>query len=159
MATNHKPVIKGSDHGIWRRIMLVPFTTTIPKERQDIELESKLLAEAPGILNWLIEGAMRWKRERLKAPTAIANATDEYRAEMDIIGNFIKECCEIAEGRFVRIRELFKAYQQWCDEKNEHGISERLFGIKLKEAGYKQTRTAEARFWVNICLKPAHSLL
>jgi putative DNA primase/helicase len=155
MATNHKPVIKGSDHGIWRRIVLIPFTTTIPKERQDIELESKLLAEAPGILNWLIEGAMKWRAERLCPPAVITDATDEYRAEMDIIGNFIKECCLQGEGLSIRIRELFKTYQEWCDGNNEHAVSERIFGLKLKEIGFKQIRTSEARFWQGLSLKPS----
>ncbi|MDR1252159.1 MAG: DUF5906 domain-containing protein, partial [Treponema sp.] len=82
MATNHKPVIKGTDYGIWRRIKLIPFTTRIPEEKQDKHLESKLREEASGILNWLLEGTRRWKQERLKAPPAILNATDEYRGEM-----------------------------------------------------------------------------
>ncbi|GHU12348.1 hypothetical protein FACS1894161_0380 [Spirochaetia bacterium] len=56
MATNHKPVIKGTDHGIWRRIKLIPFTNRIPEEKQDKNLEEKLRAEASGILNWLLEG-------------------------------------------------------------------------------------------------------
>jgi putative DNA primase/helicase len=91
MATNHKPVIKGTDYGIWRRIKLIPFTTRIPEEKQDKHLELKLREEASGILNWLLEGTARWKREGLKAPKAVLLATDEYREEMDVIGNFLKE--------------------------------------------------------------------
>jgi putative DNA primase/helicase len=68
MATNHKPVIKGTDHGIWRRIRLIPFTTRITEEKQDKHLEQKLKTEASGILNWLLEGAMRWQKEGLKTP-------------------------------------------------------------------------------------------
>jgi putative DNA primase/helicase len=79
MATNHKPVIKGTDYGIWRRIKLIPFTTRIPEEKQDRRLEEKLKAEASGILNWLLEGTARWKREGLIAPATILNATNEYR--------------------------------------------------------------------------------
>jgi putative DNA primase/helicase len=120
MATNHKPVIKGTDYGIWRRIKLIPFTTRIPEDKQDKDLELKLREEAGGILNWLLEGTARWRRERLKAPPAILNATDEYRGEMDVIGNFLKERCVQTPGVSVRIRELFKAYQEWCGENNEH---------------------------------------
>jgi putative DNA primase/helicase len=153
MATNHKPNIKGTDYGIWRRIRLIPFTTTVSKEKQDIELESKLLGEAPGILNWLIEGAKRWKRERLVTPEIILKATDEYRGEMDVIGNFIKEVCVEYPASSVRVRELFKAYQEWCAENNEYANTERFFGMRLKEIGFKQTRTAEARYWSGITLK------
>jgi putative DNA primase/helicase len=144
MASNHKPLIKGSDYGIWRRIRLIPFTTTVAEDRQDKYLEQKLKAEGSGILNWLFEGAMRWGLEGLKTPAAITNATDEYRGEMDVIGNFIKERCVQSPGAQVRIRELFKAYQDWCGERNEHAMSERFFGLRLKETGFTQSRNAEA---------------
>jgi putative DNA primase/helicase len=153
MATNHKPVIKGTDYGIWRRIKLIPFTTRIEEDKQDKELEMKLRSEASGILNWLLEGAMRWKRERLKAPDVILNATDEYRGEMDVIGNFLKHCCVTKEDGSIRIRELYKAYADWCDENNEHPVSERFFTLRLKEMGYEQKRTAEARFWLGLALQ------
>jgi putative DNA primase/helicase len=153
MATNHKPVIKGTDHGIWRRIKLIPFTTRIPEEKQDKHLEMKLREEASGILNWLLEGTARWKRERLIAPPAVLNATDEYRGEMDVIGNFLKECCVQRPEVSIRIRELFKEYQGWCDENNEHGVSERFFGLRLKEMGFEQGRTSEARFWSGLALR------
>jgi putative DNA primase/helicase len=153
MATNHKPVIKGTDYGIWRRIRLIPFTTRIEEDKQDKHLELKLKDEASGILNWLLEGTERWKREKLKAPDSVLNATDEYRGEMDVIGNFLKERCVQDKERTIRIRELYKAYADWCDENNEHAVSERFFSMRLKEMGFEQGRTAEARFWVGIALQ------
>ena len=152
MATNHKPVIKGTDHGIWRRIKLIPFLTRIEVENQDKQLEQKLKEEGPGILNWLIEGAMRWCKEGLKTPTIIIKATDEYRAEMDIIGNFIKERCVQAGGVSIKARELFKCYQGWCDENNERAVSERFFGLRLKELGLEQKRSGDGRYWQGIGL-------
>jgi putative DNA primase/helicase len=71
---------------------------------------------------------------------------------MDVIGNFLKEECEQLPGHTIRIKELFKAYQDWCDENNEHAVSERFFGLRLKEMGYEQTRTSEARFWSGLAL-------
>ena len=142
MATNHKPVIKGTDYGIWRRIKLIPFTTRIAEDKQDKNLEMKLREEASGILNWLLEGTARWRREGLKAPKAILLATDEYRGEMDVIGNFLKERCLQQKGLSIRIRELYKAYADWCDENNEHAVSERFFTMRLKEIGFEQNRTA-----------------
>ncbi|MDR2865232.1 MAG: DUF5906 domain-containing protein [Spirochaetaceae bacterium] len=154
MATNHKPNIKGTDNGIWRRIRLIPFTTTIEADKQDKDLEQKLVSEQSGILNWLLQGTLRWFKEGLKPPQIITNATNEYRGEMDIIGNFLKECCVQNENGQIRIRELFKTYQNWCNDNNEHACSERFFGLRLKEIGYKQMRTSEARHWVGIVLRP-----
>ena len=153
MATNHKPVIKGTDYGIWRRIRLIPFTTRIEEDKQDKKLEAKLKNEASGILNWLLEGTARWKRDTLKAPAVILNATDEYRGEMDVIGNFLKERCIQEKEKCIRIRELYKAYTDWCDENNEHAVSERFFSMRLKEMGFDQSRTAEAQFWVGLALR------
>ena len=152
MATNHKPVIKGTDHGIWRRIKLIPFTTTIAQDKQDKNLEAKLKQETSGILNWLLEGTARWKREGLIAPSDILNATDEYRGEMDVIGNFINERCVKDNDITIRIKELYRAYADWCDENKEHAVSERFFTIRLKELGFVQGRTATERFWVGIGL-------
>ena len=153
MATNHKPVIKGTDHGIWRRIKLIPFTTRIEESKQDKELENKLRNEVSGILNWLLEGTERWKRERLQTPDIVLNATDEYRGEMDVIGNFLKEKCFIDFKYSIRIRELYKAYSDWCDDNNEHAVSERFFSMRLKDMGYEQRRTSEARFWSGLALR------
>ena len=153
MATNHKPLIKGTDYGIWRRIRLIPFTTRIEEDKQDKQLEQKLKNEASGILNWLLEGMVRWKRETLKAPAAILNATDEYRGEMDVIGNFLKERCMQQKELTIRIRELYKAYADWCDDSKEHAVSERFFTMRLKEIGFEQCRTAEARYWSGVGLK------
>lgn len=153
MATNHKPVIKGTDHGIWRRIKLIPFTTRIEEERQDRRLEQKLMSEGPGILNWLIQGATRWREEGLRTPSVIIKATDEYRAEMDVIGNFLKERCLQGPGLSIKARELFKCYQGWCDESNERACSERFFGLRLKELGFEQKRNHDGRCWQGIHLK------
>jgi putative DNA primase/helicase len=153
MATNHKPVIKGTDYGIWRRIRLIPFTTRIAENKQDKHLEEKLKQEASGILNWLLEGVSRWKREGLNAPDAVLNATDEYREEMDVIGNFLKERTVQQKELTIRIRELYKAYVDWCEENNEHAVSERFLSMRLKEVGFTQCRTAEARFWSGLGLQ------
>jgi putative DNA primase/helicase len=153
MATNYKPVIKGTDHGIWRRIKLIPFTTRIEEEQQDKHLEEKLMREGAGILNWLIEGAIRWCKEGLKTPPIILKATAEYRSEMDIIGNFIKECCVHGEGITIRSRELFKCYQEWCDDNNEKAVSERLLGLRLKDMGVGQKRCNDGRYWIGLGLR------
>jgi putative DNA primase/helicase len=153
MATNHKPIIRGTDYGIWRRIKLIPFTTTITPDRQDKHLEQKLVKEGAGILNWLIEGARRWFAGGLAAPEIVTSATDEYRGEMEVIGNFIREMCVQGEGVQAKARELFRCYQGWCDENNEHAVSERLLGLRLKELGLEQKRSGDGRYWRGIGIK------
>jgi len=152
MATNHKPVIKGTDHGIWRRIKLIPFMNRITEDKQDKFLEYKLRDEASGILNWLLEGLEIWKKERLKTPKEVLFATDEYREEMDVFGNFIQERCIQKKEASINIKVLYKAYSDWCCENNEHPVSERFLALRLKEMGFERGRTATERFWVGVGL-------
>ncbi|HEX7273271.1 MAG TPA: phage/plasmid primase, P4 family, partial [Casimicrobiaceae bacterium] len=93
VAGNHKPVIRGGDDGIWRRIDMIPFEVTIPPDRRDPELAAKLRRELPGILNWALAGCRAWIKRRLDPPPAVVNAVAEYREDMDILGQWIAERC------------------------------------------------------------------
>ena len=72
---------------------------------------------------------------------------------MDVIGNFIKECCVVEEGTSIRLRELFKAYQSWCSDCNEYAVKERFFTLRLKELRYVQKRYSDGLYWLGIMLK------
>ncbi|HUX21788.1 MAG TPA: phage/plasmid primase, P4 family [Spirochaetia bacterium] len=153
MATNHKPIINGTDHAVWRRIRLIPFTVTIPPERQDADLAECLKEEYPGMLNWLIDGCLRWQAERLGIPPAVREATESYRSEMDVIGNFLRDRCVVDPRETVQSRELFKAYAVWCEGNNEKAGSERLLALRLQEMGYEKQKRADARYWLGIGLQ------
>src|SRR5262249_1677210 len=89
LAANHKPVIKGTDYAIWRRIHLIPFSVQFEGEHKDTELAAKLLTELPGILAWAVRGCLAWQRDGLRPPEMVQAATEEYRKEMDVVGNFL----------------------------------------------------------------------
>lgn len=140
LATNHKPIIRGNDDGIWRRLPLIPFTVQIPLEKVDKNLKEKLMRELPGIFNWAVEGCLAWQREGLKPPVSIQQATMEYRQEMDIIGGFIEQCCETGPGKSIGATELFKAYDKWAKEMNEHPFTQTQFGKKVADKFQKEKK-------------------
>lgn len=94
---NHKPEIRGDDDGIWRRVLLVPFDVQIPKaERIPLpELVESLMAEGPGILNWLVAGLIDYLEGGLADPKAVLDATQEYRDDSDPIGQFLTSACVV----------------------------------------------------------------
>lgn len=155
MATNHKPVIRGNDHGIWRRIKLIPFTVTIPYEERDPDLMEKLRKEHKGILNWMVEGCIWWQKERLGEPEEVKRATNEYQDEMDLIGSFLQECCIVDPTGYLRISsgDLFRSYIAWCERNSERPYSQRMFGIHLQNMGIQKDRTNKARYWVGIAVR------
>ncbi len=154
---NHKPTIRGTDDGIWRRINLIPFTVKIPKSDIDTNLQEKLLAEAAGILNWAIEGCLDWQKQGLNPPDSVRNATEEYRDEMDILGQFLDEMTVQQPGARVYSQELYAEYKNWCQNSGFHALSHTKFGIELKERGLKKARDSQGKFYQNIGLKSDRS--
>lgn len=130
MSTNHKPIIRGRDLGIWRRMHLIPFTVQIPDDKVDKNLKYKLKKELTGILNWAVEGALKWHREGLKMPNAVQEAVKEYKSEMDVISAFLEQCTVRGIGE-VKASELYKAYTNWADENNEYKMSNTKFGKEV----------------------------
>ena len=131
LATNHKPIIRGNDDGIWRRIHLIPFNVKIPKNKIDKNLKYKLRTELTGILNWAVNGALMWKEEGLEPPTIVQKETYEYRKEMDVITLFIDECCILDAKAEVKTNEIYKAYKDWAIENNQYVMSSTKFGREL----------------------------
>jgi putative DNA primase/helicase len=152
VATNHKPIIRGNDDGIWRRLPLIPFTVQIPLDKVDKNLPSKLRLELPGILNWAVEGCLMWQREGLTPPETIQKATLEYRKEMDVVGSFIEECCEVGSGLKIGATEIYKVYDKWAKEMNEHNFSQTQFGKKMADR-FERRRTKQGNCYFGITLK------
>lgn len=141
LASNHKPRVRGTDYAIWRRIRLIPFTVTIPEEERDPFLLEKLQEEREGIFSWAVQGCQLWRQEGLKAPESVKAATECYKAEMDILGDFLSECCITGTGYKALSSNLYKAYCKWCEENGEREASQRTFGMKLTERGFTKERS------------------
>lgn len=137
---NHKPQIRGTDDGIWRRLLLIPFTVQIPEAEVDPKLPEKLREELPGILAWAVRGCLEWQRDGLKPPTAVREAVTEYREEMDILGEFVGECCVAGDGCKDGATPLYKAYRQWCEDNGYRPVNHKNFGLALGERGYQRRR-------------------
>lgn len=131
MVTNHKPVIRGTDTGIWRRIHMIPFTVQIPEEKIDRRLKYKLSAELTGIFRWAVEGCLLWQKEGLKMPRAVLEEVREYRREMDVISAFVEDKCTVGKGLSVKSSQLFAAYLNWAEQNNEYRMSSTKFGMEL----------------------------
>lgn len=152
LAGNHKPIIKGDDYAIWRRIRLIPFDVTIPGDQQDRELVPKLIGEAPGILNWAIAGCQQWLRDGLQPPEVVNMATNEYRDEMDVMRMFINDRCVLGSDKHVAASTLYECFKQWSEENIGWVMKQQKFGRKLREHGFRKERTARGNHYFGIGL-------
>lgn len=150
MATNHLPIIRGTDDGIWRRIKIIPFNIQIPKEKVDKKLEYKLKAEYTGILNWIVQGAIMWQQEGLEDPEAVRQVIENYRAEMDPLDAFLEECCTTGQNYSIKARDMYNAYHEWAKESEEYKMSLNKFG---REMSKKLLRVKKRDGWYYVGLK------
>lgn len=119
ISTNHRPEIRGTDHAIWRRVRLVPYSQRFT-DRKDPRLASKLLAERAGILNWLIAGYQQWRQNGLGAPKAVLSAGQQFRTDMDQLGAFLEECTRpVAKKDTVLVTkaaDVYRRYVEWAKD-------------------------------------------
>lgn len=137
MYGNHKPVITGTDNGIWRRIHLIPFLQKFAEHEKDTTMPAKLRAEYEGILAWAVQGCLLWQRDGLTPPEQVKEATQNYRNEMDTMARFIEEKCFVSAAVSVRFSDLRIAYEQWCIANGLTAEGGRKFGASLTDRGFE----------------------
>jgi len=153
LAANNKPAIE-RNHAAWRRVRLIPFNVTIPEAEQDKNLESKLLLELPGILNWALEGLEDYLQNGLDTPKAVQDATTAYRQENDSLEQFASECCELGKLKVCKNSDLFGQYLNFCGMSGLKALSQKTFSLELSARdGVKSTRSKHGMTWTGIALK------
>ncbi len=145
LSTNHRPQVPGNDAALWRRLRLVPFNVVIPEAERDHQLYNKLLAEAPGILRWAVEGCTAWRTQGLNEPASVSGATAEYRRDMDTVGRFIEERCEIDTAAEESVGDLYEAFVRWFqrDYPDRRVPDKPAFGRDLETKGYEPIKGAK----------------
>lgn len=143
LAANHRPGIVGSDVAIWRRVCLIPFEVTIPEEeRIKFEAYCALLErELPGIFNWALEGYREWQKRGIQKPGAVILATEEYRQDSDILGEFLDHHCDIGSQCRSSAGEIYAAYKEYCAGSGEQLSTQKWLGGRLKERGFHSVKS------------------
>lgn len=163
LAVNHKPIIRGTDNGIWRRIHLIPFTQTFGDKPGELpmnkDMELILARELPGIMNWLINGYLAWKRDGLRPPASVVEATREYRAESDYVAQWLELRCDTTDaGAKLKAIEGYQDFRQYLTdigETQERNIpSLKVWGTGMADKGFQKSREVSGFFYEGIRLAP-----
>ena len=132
LAMNHLPIIRGNDRGIWRRIFLIEFGKSF-EGREDLTLDKTLEHELPGILNWAIEGAREWITNGLKPPNSVLEATNQYRRDMDLVGQWIEARTIEKQEAETEAAAAYQNYGQWCLANGYRAETQGGFGRRMTE--------------------------
>lgn len=154
MDSNYKPIVRGTDTAIWNRLKTVPFQVTIPNDFVELDplLPEKLKGEAEGILAWLVEGFLLWKKNDLGEPPEVTSANESWRSEMNPLQAFIGDRCHLSENQTCTIAQLWTAYLKWCDVQREQMIQRRDFNDRIEALGCRRKRQNDSRWWKGIGL-------
>ncbi|MGB6177238.1 MAG: phage/plasmid primase, P4 family [Methylocella sp.] len=138
LRTNHKPKIRGTDLGIWRRIHYVPYLVTIEDDEKVADFrETKLEPERAGILNWMLAGLKDYLANGLCPPAVVLDATKKYRNEMDTTGQWVAAMCErSAIGAKLRLKTLYESYSKWAVDEIGTPVSKQKLAEALREHGF-----------------------
>lgn len=152
---NHQPQVKAGGDSFWRRLRLIPFLNKVAEERKIENLAKILVAEeGPGILAWIVRGAVDVFTNGLGEPDAVMAATRTYADEEDQMGRFLEECCHLGGGDHVRLetKKLRSAYESWCHSEGETPLSSSPFGRELKQRGLIRKPSNGKHFYLGMAL-------
>lgn len=150
---NKKPSIHDTSLAVWRRVKLIPFSQTIPDDEIDRKLGAKLVGELQGILAWAIRGCLGWQQHGFNEPNSVATATQEYRHEQDLLGDYILDNCVLGASSSVLKSELRDNYEGWCRDNKIDLVQPRAFRSNLIERGITDFRgTAGKHYWKGVRL-------
>jgi putative DNA primase/helicase len=139
---NHRPVIRGVDKGIWRRVRLVPWDVTIPEEERDKGLKVRLLAEGSGILNRLLDGLTDWLDNSLVVPDEVTVATAKYRQDSDTLGRFLAACTAPSPNATVQSSKLFAVFLAWAKHNGVDEWTQKGFSTAMADHGYTKAKSS-----------------
>jgi putative DNA primase/helicase len=140
LCTNHKPVIKGTDHAIWRRPKLVPFEVKIPEKEKITDFPNRLRSEYSGILGRMVRGCLDWQKNGLGVPKEVSDATENYRFEQDSLRVFIEEECTTGPSCRAKAGVLYQRYREKTEHLGGEPISLTRFGLAMKERGFEKEK-------------------
>lgn len=149
LVSNRKPEVKeGGDSALWRRILLIPFTVSLPEPERDPHVKAELRDPEIGgraVLAWAVKGCLAWQKDGLKPPRAVQAATQAYRQEMDPLEGFLEDCCLVDPEKWVTVKDLYETYKEWCDRNTEKPLGKRAVGLRLKDRGFIEGRGPDPR--------------
>jgi putative DNA primase/helicase len=160
LSTNHKPIVRGTDEGIWRRVQLIPFMVTIDKSTVEKDFrERRLMPEASGILNWALAGLAAYLRDGLNPPEIVLASTQGYRDDMDVVGQWIAQRCEVDANASVPTNIAYSDYSQWAADEVGWELRKLTFRRHLSDRGFAAAKgTHGQRMIAGLRLKSAQSV-
>lgn len=148
---NTLPRIKDANSGLFRRVKVVSFSPL--RVERDPKLKDRIKAEAPGILNWALEGLRRLReRGHFGLPEVVRNATEGFHEANDVPAMFVREACVVSDavGCEEQAQNLYFAYRHWCKENGHKPLSSTAAAAEWARLGFGSRRLNGRRLYTGV---------
>jgi putative DNA primase/helicase len=131
--------------GFYRRLMIIRFDKSVPKERRDPNLREKISAERDGILAWALEGLKRLIANSYAFSETARTAAEiqRYKIDSNSALMFLEECCEVAEGAECVRETLFDKYKDYCNKNGLKAMSQTSFNKDVDNSDPRISRAVD----------------
>lgn len=127
------------DAAAWqRRLMIIDYSKPKPKERITEFADKLIAAEGAGILNWMIEGAVKYLQDDedygdFYLTDAQRARVEKILAESDSIRQFVKDRALPCESADITVNELQQAYFEYCEDSAWHAADKQDFRSTIND--------------------------
>jgi len=140
MSSNFPVNVDVDDDAAWGRIRVIHFPNSfLGKEDKGLKARLKTKESLEGVLLWILSGAVSWYEIRdngLPLPDKVKQATDEHRAALDSIAQFIGMSCKTGKDYYTVGKHLYSAYKMWAEEEGYKPYGRKRFTQVLEKRGH-----------------------
>ena len=157
LAANYRPEITEKTAAAWERVLPIPWNVFIPPKERDKDLPKKLRDEGPGILRWVLNGLLDYRREGLNPPPEVLDFLGEYKTENDSLALFARDMIVLETDAIVGAEELKQYYHVYCEQEAITPIADKEFPSEFIRLGLKgvqrMTRSNAGQRWKGLRVK------
>jgi len=162
LQTNFIPNAPSEEDAFFSRLLIIPFFRhfcltpdpgDIYQSPIDLKIDEKLAGEMPGLLKWVVDGALMYQKEGLKKPAGVLKIVDDYKKDRDIFQEFIDEFCDVDSKRKERTTPFHKAFNQFLkDNGHSKPFQAKTIGNRLEHKGFVRRKITGNWHYLGIIL-------
>ena len=152
--TNYLPIVLDDTLFLSGRVIVVTFDRVFSEAEQDHTLKDRLRTpqNISGLFNWCLEGLEKYRRDGLKKPQSIQEATELYQNNSDKVNMFITECMDRTQGINTKGKDVYQRYKQWCFDCGYSPEGQQNFFGTLRKKNLLGTGTVAGATYYNVML-------
>lgn len=148
-AMNDTPRVIDRSDAIYSRVIILPMNVRIPREKWDMDLNSKLRAELAGIFNWTLSGLKRLRMAgNFTRCDQVENARAQYKEENDTEMAFFRDCIQFNPDKAIQGQGLYDAYATWCKRNGVMAKSSTKVSKDWQRLGLRRKRVENGTVYV-----------